>query len=160
MPPDPRLLEYARSMRRNPTPAEKAMWTILRNRQLAGYKFRRQHPLGLYIADFYSRDAALVVELDGDSHFTPEGTEHDRFRHAYLQSLNLFVLRFLNPDVFDTEDAVIDLIGKTCAERQGMHRRRTQPPHRQPRHRGSLAPSPPPRGGEGRGEGVLEGATE
>lgn len=154
MPPDPRLLEYARAMRREPTPAERVMWRLLRNRQLAGYKFRRQHPLGLYIADFYSRDAALVVELDGDSHFTPEEIEHDRIRHAYLESLDLCVLRFLNPDVFDNADAVVELIGKTCAGRSGLLRRRTPRPHRQPRDRRPQSPSPPLRGGEGRGEGV------
>src|SRR5262245_65596999 len=101
MPPDPRLLEFARQMRREPTPAAKLMWRLLRNRRLAGYKFRRQHPLGLYIADFYSREAALVVELDGDSHFTPEGIEHDRIRNEYMRSLNLLTLRFLNSEVFD-----------------------------------------------------------
>jgi very-short-patch-repair endonuclease len=125
MPPDPRLLAYARSMRRDPTPAERAMWRLLRNRQLAGLKFRRQHPPGLDIADSSSRDAALVVELDGDSHFTSEGIEHDRFRHAYLQSLNLLVLRFLNPDGVDNPDGVLELIGKTWTERIGMCRWRT-----------------------------------
>jgi adenine-specific DNA-methyltransferase len=65
-------------MRREPTPTEEALWRLLRNRQLAGCKFRRQHPVGRYIADFYSASAALVVELDGDSHATPEGQEHDR----------------------------------------------------------------------------------
>jgi very-short-patch-repair endonuclease len=154
MPPDPRLLEYARTMRRAPTPAERVMWRLLRNRQLSGYKFRRQHPLGHYIADFYSRDAALVVELDGDSHFTPEGIEHDRIRHAYLESLDLRVLRFLNTDVFDNAEAVVELIGNTCVERCNLRRRRTPTRHRRLRQRDPLAPSLPPCGGAGRGEGV------
>jgi very-short-patch-repair endonuclease len=160
MPPDPRLLEYARSMRREPTPAERVMWQLLRNRQLAGFKFRRQHPLGLYIADFYSRDAALVVELDGDSHFTPEGIEHDRIRHADLQSMNLFVLRFLNPDVFDNPDGVVELIAKTCTERSGLRRSRTPSQDRTPRCRRShLHPVPPPTMGERQTEKVVEGET-
>src|SRR5262245_6490870 len=125
MPPDPRLLEYARSMRREPTPAEQVLWRLLRNRRLAGFKFRRQHPLGLYIADFYSHHTALVIELDGDSHFTDEGIEHDRVRLAYLESLGLHVLRFLNPDVFDNEGGVVEVIARTCGERAGRFRRRT-----------------------------------
>ncbi|HJZ58923.1 MAG TPA: endonuclease domain-containing protein [Gemmataceae bacterium] len=159
MPGDPRLLDFARSMRCEPTPAEKVMWRLLRNRQLAGFKFRRQHPLGLYILDFYSRDAALVVELDGDSYFTPEGIEHDRVRHAYLASLGLFVLRFPNTDVYDNEEDVIELIGATCHQRTGFLRRRTPTRHRQPRQREPLAPSLPLCGGEGRGEGVFPRST-
>jgi very-short-patch-repair endonuclease len=103
MSPDRRLLEFARAMRREPTPAEQAMWILLRNRQLAGYKFRRQYILGQYIADFYSPASAIVVELDGDSHCTPEGQEHDRIRHAYLASRGLAVLRFWNTDVNENE---------------------------------------------------------
>ena len=65
---DPRLLEFARRMRREPSPAEDAMWRLLRNRRLAGFRFRRQHPIPPYITDFYCSVAKLVIELDGDTH--------------------------------------------------------------------------------------------
>src|SRR6478672_11151122 len=123
MPTDPRLLEFARRMRREPTPAEEAMWRLLRNRRLAGFKFRRQHPLGLYIADFYAPSAALVLELDGDTHATPEGIEHDRVRHAYLESLGLAVVRFWNSELKDNPDGVLDRICELCRQRQGLRRR-------------------------------------
>jgi very-short-patch-repair endonuclease len=67
-------------MRREPTPTEELLWRMLRNRQMSGFKFRRQHPLGRYILDFYAAGCSLVVELDGDSHATDEGREHDRVR--------------------------------------------------------------------------------
>jgi very-short-patch-repair endonuclease len=135
MPPDPRLLEFARSMRREPTPAEKSTWHILRGRQLAGFKFRRQHPLGLYILDFYARGSALVIELDGDSHCSDEGREHDRVRKEYLEALGLCVLRFWNTEVFENPDGVLELVAATCAVRAGLRRYRTPDEDRQPRTR-------------------------
>jgi very-short-patch-repair endonuclease len=131
---DPRLIEFARQMRREPTPAEEALWRLLRGRQLAGFKFRRQHPVGRYIADFYTAAAALVVELDGDTHATPEGIEHDRIRHAYLQSLGLAVIRFWNFDVKETPDGVLERVCELCLERKGLRRRMT--PRRDRRERG------------------------
>jgi adenine-specific DNA-methyltransferase len=120
--PDRRLVEFARAPRREPTPAEEAMWRLLRNRQAAGYKFRRQHPVGLYVADFYAASAALVVEVDGDTHATPEGVEHDRIRPAYLESLDLIVLRFWNTEVHENPDGVLELVCETCERRQGSRR--------------------------------------
>src|SRR5215471_13139301 len=120
---DPRLIEFARRMRREPTPAEEAMWRLLRNRQLAGYKFRRQHPVGLYIADFYAPSAALVVDLDGHTHTSEEGIEHDRIRHAYLESLGLAVVRFWNFEVKENPDGVLNRVCELRLERQGRRRR-------------------------------------
>lgn len=133
---DPRLIEFAQRMRREPTPAEEAMWRLLRNQQLAGYKFRRQHAVGRYIADFYCSAAALVVELDGHSHASPEGAEHDRVRHAYLASLGLRVVRFWNFEVKDSPDAVVERIGELCAGRLGLRRRTTPRPDRRKRRDG------------------------
>lgn len=127
---DPRLIEFARQMRREPTPAEEAVWRLLRNRRLAGFKFRRQHPVGLYIADFYSSASALVVELDGDSHTTAEGQEHDRTRHTYLRTLGLEVLRFWNFEVTENPDGVVEQIARLSEERRGLRRRRTPVNHR------------------------------
>ena len=65
---DDELLRRARAMRHEPAPAEKKLWRLLRDRQLNGFKFRRQHRVAGYIADFYCHEASLVVELDGASH--------------------------------------------------------------------------------------------
>jgi very-short-patch-repair endonuclease len=130
---DRRLIEFARQMRREPTPAEEVLWRLLRNRRFAGWKFRRQHPLGLYIADFYSAAAALVIELDGDTHATEEGIEHDRVRHTYLRSLDVEVLRFWNSELKENTDGVLARIFEVGTERQGTRRRRTPPQHRRKR---------------------------
>ena len=118
MPTDPRLLEFARRMRREPTPTEELLWQALRNRQMSGVKFRRQRPLGRYILDFYAASCALVVELDGDSHTTDEGREHDRVRHEYLHESGLKVIRFWNAEVHDDLDAVVEAIYLECARQQ------------------------------------------
>ena len=111
---DPRLIEFARQMRREPTPAERRMWSLLRNRRLAGFRFRRQHPVGIYIADFYCAVARLVVELDGDSHIGNE--EADRRREEYLRGLGLRVIRFWNVDLADNGEGVLDIVCAACAE--------------------------------------------
>ena len=99
------------------------MWRLLRNRRLAGYKFRRQHPIGPYIADFYAASAALVIELDGDTHATDEGMEHDRIRRAYLESLGIMVVRFWNFETKEDTDALLDHLCALCAKRHGTRRR-------------------------------------
>jgi adenine-specific DNA-methyltransferase len=107
---DPRLIEFARRMRREPTPAEETMWRLLRNRRTAGLKCRRQHPVGRYIADFYVPSAALVIELDGDTHTTPDEVEYDRIRHEYLASLGLEVVRFWNFEVKENPEGILERI--------------------------------------------------
>lgn len=83
---------------------------MLQHSNLEGYKFRRQHSVGAYILDFYCPSESLAVELDGDSHFTDEAIEYDRERTAYLNALNIKVLRFLNTDVYDNLNAVSERI--------------------------------------------------
>ena len=124
---DPRLLDYARQMRHQPTPAEELLWRELRNRKLGGFKFRRQHPHGRYIADFFSPEAAIVIELDGDSHTAPGADEYDETRLHYLNELNLEVLRFWNSDVHDNLDGVLEVILKKCIERSAGNC--VTPPH-------------------------------
>jgi very-short-patch-repair endonuclease len=108
---DPRLLPYrlslkrsARSLRRDPTPAERKLWYEF----LAAlpFKFTRQKPLGSYIADFYCSSKRLVVEVDGDSHFTTRGEAYDRTRTASLEAKGLRVLRFTNPEVLEQFESV------------------------------------------------------
>lgn len=141
MPPDPRLLEFARSPRRGPTPAGEATWRLFRNRQFAGFEFRRQHPVGIDSLDFCPNHAGFVVELDGGSHATGEGGEHDRARRECPEPLGLLVLRSGNTDVLENEDGVIDTCAATRARRRGRGRRRTPGADRRSRDRS--APSFP-----------------
>jgi very-short-patch-repair endonuclease len=103
---------------------------LLRNRRAAGYKFRRQHPVGRYVADFYAPSSALIIEVDGDTHATPEGVEHDRVRHAYLESLGLAVIRFWNTEVHENPDGVLEYVCEVCSHRRGIRRQllRRKPP--------------------------------
>ena len=94
----PTHLARRRKLRREMSPPERKLWSLLRNRQL-GVKFRRQHPIGPYIADFYSRDVHLVVEVDGSSHFEADAIEYDHERDAYMRTLGLDVLRFTAREV-------------------------------------------------------------
>ncbi|HEX4961249.1 MAG TPA: endonuclease domain-containing protein [Thermoanaerobaculia bacterium] len=108
----------ARILRETPTSAEKVMWTILRDRRLGRIKFRRQAPIGIYVADFYSHSLKLVVELDGEVHDNPRQAAHDENRDFYLRSLGCTVLRFPNREVFENRDAVLTQILEVAARLQ------------------------------------------
>ena len=98
----------ARELRRTMTPAEARLWTRLRNRQLGGFKFRRQHPLGRYIADFYCAAHRLVVEIDGGIHTTQ--VEADKLRSENLEALSFRVVRFTNQEVETELEMVLQKI--------------------------------------------------
>lgn len=104
------LKSRRKTLRNEATPAEQQLWRTLQHSQLHGYKFRRQHSVGYYIVDFYCPSERLVVELDGESHFSDEAIEYDRERTAFLNSLNIRVLRFLNTDVFNHLESVCERI--------------------------------------------------
>ena len=106
----PVLKSRRKELRNNSTPAEKLLWSVLQHSNLGGYKFRRQHSVGSYILDFYCPSESLAVELDGDSHFTDEAIDYDRVRTAYLNALNIKVLRFLNTEVYDNLKVVCERI--------------------------------------------------
>src|SRR2546423_10150941 len=110
IPPD--LLERARAMRHEGAPAERILWWCLRNRRLDGLKFRRQVPIGRFIADFYCAEQSLLIELDGDSH-NARG-EYDEERTQWLQERGRRVVRFLNDDVYRSLDAVLMTILREC----------------------------------------------
>ncbi|MCS7192697.1 MAG: DUF559 domain-containing protein, partial [Armatimonadetes bacterium] len=106
----------SRELRKEMTPPERKLWQALRNRQMQ-FKFRRQHPIGPYIADFYSREARLVVEVNGsDFHSTDEAIARDRMRDEYLQSLGLRVLRFPATEVERNLEGVLETIWRVCQE--------------------------------------------
>ncbi|HEX6901505.1 MAG TPA: endonuclease domain-containing protein [Thermoanaerobaculia bacterium] len=104
------MREQAREMRKNPTPAEEVLWERLRDRKLHGLKFRRQCPIGPFIADFCCQDRRVIVELDGEIHETAQGVARDQGRDAYLRGLNYVVLRFPNQQVLEDPDSVVDEI--------------------------------------------------
>ena len=89
----------ARRLRRPLTASEQALWAALRDNPLRGFKFRRQHPFGPYILDFFCVQAQLAVELDGSVHDQPDQKEYDANRTAYLESHGLRLLRFKNLEV-------------------------------------------------------------
>jgi very-short-patch-repair endonuclease len=118
----PRHLPYlksgvpkAKQLRRNLTPAERRLWYDFLSK--SEQRWLKQRPIGPYIADFYCPAATLVVELDGDSHFTPEGRAYDAERTAYLQSLGLHILRFTNLEVYQNLEGVCGSIEQTVQVR-------------------------------------------
>jgi very-short-patch-repair endonuclease len=99
--------EHARALRRDATDAEIRLWSVLRDRRLRGYRFRRQHPIGDYIVDFASTRHHLIVEADGGQH---ADSEADRRRTAWLESEGWRVLRFWNNDALANTDGVVESI--------------------------------------------------
>jgi len=97
-----------RTLRNRPTEAEHRLWQYLRGRQVAGCKFRRQHPFGDYILDFACLERKIAVELDGSQH--ADDVHYDTERSCFLESAGFKVLRFWNNDVFDNIEGVIEVI--------------------------------------------------
>jgi very-short-patch-repair endonuclease len=102
-----KLKPLARERRHEPTPAENQLWQHLRSRQIQGAKFRRQHTIDKFIADFYCVEAHLLIEVDGPIHGY---TQEDAIRQEYLESLGIKVLRFTNDEVFSAIESVIQRI--------------------------------------------------
>ncbi len=112
-------VERARELRRRMTPPETRLWVCLRGKRLAGLKFRRQHPIGPYVLDFYCPAAKLAVEVDGQSHEHPERIAHDRRRTLWLREHGVRVVRLAAEDVRLNLDGVVDFIRRTAQERRG-----------------------------------------
>ncbi len=102
----------ARTLRQPQTPAEQVLWAHLRNRQLAGFKFHRQQPLGHFVVDLYCHECRLVVELDGEAHAGRE--DYDAARTAWLSERGYRVIRFLNDDVRERLEGVLEAILEEC----------------------------------------------
>ncbi len=94
------------TLRNNLTTPEQKLWARIRNKQL-GVRFRRQYGIGRYVVDFYCPELALVIELDGDSHYAEGAQEYDQVRDAFMESLGLRVLRFTNLDVMNNIEGVL-----------------------------------------------------
>ena len=108
--------KHVASLRRNLTDAEAKLWSELRGRQVQGYKFRRQHPIDDYVADFACLSAKLVIEIDGATHSTEEELAYDRQRTVLLQGLGWRVIRFTNDEVFTDVDGVVEAIWEALKE--------------------------------------------
>jgi cobalamin biosynthesis Mg chelatase CobN len=127
-----RNIGRARGLRNSTTPTEQHMWKLLRS--FTTHRFRRQVPLGSYVADFASHHPKLVIELDGETHFNSTAAESDRRRTAFLNSIGYRVLRFTNSDIVTNAEGVWTVIDATLTE---------------------LSPPSPLRGGDGGGGGAV-----
>jgi very-short-patch-repair endonuclease len=101
----------ARLLRKNQTNAEAALWQKLRGHGLGGYKFRRQVPVGPYVADFLCKEAMLIVEIDGGQH--AERVAYDRFREDFLKTHGYQIIRFWNNEVLGNLDGVLETLTST-----------------------------------------------
>ena len=113
------LVERARELREKQTPAEEMMWEILRDRQFMGLKFRRQHQIGDYIADFYCDEKRLVIELDGNVHETEPQKAKDNVRDKYFRSIGLIVLRIKNEQVLNSTGTILETIAEQLPSTSG-----------------------------------------
>ena len=104
--------EFARTLRREQTSEERKLWFALRGRQFAGFKFRRQQPIGPYVADFVCFEARLVIELDGSQHGSDHSAAYDAKRTEFLNMDGFKVVRFANHEVSRTLDNVLDTIAR------------------------------------------------
>ena len=111
LPYNPQLIPIAKELRKNPTPAERKLWQdFLRN-----FPFRvlRQRPIDNFIVDFYCAALKLVIEVDGESHFTEQGKQYDTERTSILEGYGLKVIRFTNVEVWQSFEGV-------CRELEGL----------------------------------------
>jgi very-short-patch-repair endonuclease len=113
----PKTTRIARNLRLRESWSERLMWAWLRDRRFTGYKFRRQHPLGPYILDFFCNGAKLDVEVDGFQHGSPENQVNDAIRDAFLESEGIKVLRFWGPHLRRDKQVIRDTIWQTLQER-------------------------------------------
>ena len=113
----PQQKDLRKSLRRNMTPAEAALWRALRGRGAGGWKFRRQQGIGPYVLDFYSPELRLCVELDGSSH--DYRFEYDEQRTAFLGKQGIRVIRFRNEQVWTSIEGIVAEIVRIGREIQG-----------------------------------------
>lgn len=109
--------QLAKELRHNPTWAERKLWSRLRGGRLCGFKFRRQHPLGRYVLDFYCASGKLAVEVDGDPHGIPPQHDHDSGRDEFMEALGIKTMRFWNEDVRTNLEGVLESILMEMARR-------------------------------------------
>jgi very-short-patch-repair endonuclease len=116
----PDLVEQARELRNNCTKAEKLLWKRLKGKQIRGYDFHRQKPLGYYIVDFYCNPLRLAIEIDGEVHNNEENIIQDRQRQEMLEDYGIRFLRFTNRDVYERIDWVVKCIEELIDENDSL----------------------------------------
>jgi very-short-patch-repair endonuclease len=131
------VFRKAHDLRHPMTDAEKLLWDKIRNRKLQGLKFRRQHPIHYYIADFYCHEKRLIVEVDGGIHLDEAVKKHDENRTAELDRFGIKVIRFTNEQIFEQLEQVLEEIVKIA-----------KPPHppAPPLAKPPQPPTPSPKG--------------
>ena len=110
----PEIEAAARWLRKNMTPAEQKLWAVLKDRQLDGFKFRAQHPVGRFIVDFYCPACRLMIEVDGSAHYSQ--ADYDTARTEQLESHGYKVLRFTNDEVINHLSDVLTTIYQTITK--------------------------------------------
>jgi len=115
-----KTFEKARELRKNMTEAEKILWDELKNRQVFKTKFRRQHPIDIFIADFYCHEYKLLIEIDGGIHLKKVIKEHDEGRAHDIKNFGIKILRFTNYQIINEIDFVKDAILRQLAEKSPL----------------------------------------
>ncbi len=110
------ILARCRDLRQSATLPENILWSLLRNHRFKNAKFRRQHPMGSYILDFYCHDARLAIELDGSEHLEESNLIYDQKRTEFLQSRGIKVIRFWNDEVSNHLEDVLGVIWEVLPE--------------------------------------------
>jgi very-short-patch-repair endonuclease len=121
--------ERVRALRKDMSDAEWKLWQQIRRGQIEGYRFRRQHPIGPFIADFVCLEKRLIVEVDGGQHAEPDQIAHDARRTAWLDARGYHVIRCWTNEVSGNIDGVLDVIWKALQELPAA-RNRPPPPRR------------------------------
>ena len=107
-------VNLARKLRKEQTPQESKLWSIVRNHKFYGLEFRRQYPIGDYIVDFICREKKVIIELDGGHHNELENLEYDRQRSLYLEKRGYKVIRFWNNDIDNNIEGVYAMLKDIC----------------------------------------------
>jgi very-short-patch-repair endonuclease len=115
-----RPVSRARVLRQRQTSAEARLWQALRGKATGRYKFRRQHPIAHYIADFVCLDAKLIIEVDGATHSTDAEIARDVTRDTELAQLGFFTLRVTNDEVYNNLDGMVETILATIEQRNHL----------------------------------------
>ena len=109
--------ELRNKLRNNTTKAEYILWGYLKNKQVCGFKFRRQYGIGSYVTDFYCPKLKLAIELDGANHFFDgQSTNYDNQRQKFIESTGIKVLRFWNNEIYENMNGVIETLNKRIEE--------------------------------------------
>ena len=119
-------VERCRNLRKNQPDAERKLWSILRNRQLADAKFRRQFSIGRYILDFYSPEYRLGIEADGRQHYEDNHRRRDELRTRELSRLGVEILRFNDGEILNNIEGVYEIVQET------IEKKKSSPPHLNP----------------------------